>query len=152
MRKKHYKKILVLLWYYNDHIIIDTKHCFYADEMLFELFCIENGFCEIFLKMSLFRKYFMSHITIIFQNDIFFWKNKTFLWCMILQKCFSDTRAISQCPCFFAGGVWGGGGGWKIFIVSKKGKLAIFEFLGVGERIKRGKWIFSVGGLRIFWK
>ena len=43
----------------------------------------------------------MSHITVIFQNDIFFWKNKTFLWCMILQKCFSDTRAI----------FWGGGGG-----------------------------------------
>ena len=39
----------------------------------------------------------------------------------------------------------GGGGGWKIFNVSRKGVPALFEFLG-GEWVKRGECVFSGGG------
>ena len=45
----------------------------------------------------------MSHITVILQNDIFFWKNKTFLWCMILQNAFLTPEQFHSVPAFLQG-------------------------------------------------
>ena len=54
------KKILFLLRYYNDEIIINTKTYFCTDEKFFELFCIENDFAKCFAKFLNFFIFFCT--------------------------------------------------------------------------------------------
>ena len=49
-------KILFLLGYYNDGIIINIEHHFYTDEKLFELFCIRIDFAKYFIFHILYEK------------------------------------------------------------------------------------------------
>ena len=60
----HLLKILFLLGYYSDEVIIDTKHRFYTDEKLFELFFVKNDFAKYFVKCCNLFKYFVLHIMI----------------------------------------------------------------------------------------
>ena len=50
MREKRQTKVLFLLGYYNNDILIDTKFHFYTDKKFFEIFCIEIDFANYFEK------------------------------------------------------------------------------------------------------
>ena len=62
-----------MLGYYIDEIILNINTPFYANEKLFELFCIKNDFLKYFVKcrnlLYLF-KHFVSNIAIIPRNDL----------------------------------------------------------------------------------
>ena len=54
-----------------------VKHCFYTDEKIFELFCIENSFARYFTKYLYLLKYFVSLITVVLRNDTFILQDKS---------------------------------------------------------------------------
>ena len=73
---------------------IPLKHCFYTDEKLFELFCIENNFPKYSAKChNLLYLNILSYITIIPQNDTLLHHRTNqislkYLCCIVLQNTF----------------------------------------------------------------
>ena len=73
LERKTLEENISFLRYYDDEIIINTKHCFYMDEKFLNYFAMKMILLNILQNVKIYLfKYFVSYITVIPRNDTSF--------------------------------------------------------------------------------